>query len=320
VGGFDGTLGHFAEWVLAARYATEGFVVGQCPEIGMWHLYAGDLVALRAFTEDHVRGEIGYLARDPALRRESLIEAPIEWSARGDRRRDLARHVLRLIAVEVAQARRERSVPVVDWRLGLRWAAAAITGGRVGQVAAFFDVFARRAQLWWAERFARRSELAFRFERYVAAVIRRARLQQADEFVARRRRVQTGELWNASPEGGDAGAGFHDCERFGDVPFRWSQPVAAIGVDLRPGRYVVHVYSLGVQLADSPPPPALYFNGRRVADLTISGEGNVISFYVDVRGASKNWIGLVCPPRSAPGDSRLLGLPLVSVLATLDDR
>jgi hypothetical protein len=320
VGGFDGTVGHFAEWVLAARYATENFVVGQCPEIGMWHLYAGDLVALRAFTEDHVRGEIGYLARDPAQRRESLIEAPIEWSARGDRRRDLARHVLRLIAGEVAQARRKRREPSVDWRLGLRWVAAAIAGGVPARFAASVDVVATRARVFLAERFAPRPELAFRFEGYVAAVIRRVRLQQADEFVGRRQPAQTGELWNASPEGGDAGAGFHDCERFGDVPFRWCQPVAAIGVDLRPGRYVVHVYTLGVQLADSPPPPALYFNGKRVADLRISGEGNVISFHVDVPDSSKNWIGFVCPPRSALGDSRLLGLPLVSVLATLDDR
>ena len=320
VGGFDATLGHFAEWVLAARYATEGFIVGHSPDIEMWHLYTGDVLALRGFTEDHVRGEIEYLARDPALRRETFIEAPVEWCARGDRRRDLARHVLRLIAGEVAQARTERRVPVVDWRLGLRWVAAATAGGRLGRIAAFAGVVARRAHLFVAERFARKSELALAFERYIAAVIRRSRLEQSDAFVARRQPARTGELWNASPEGGDAGAGFHGCERFGDVPFRWSQPVAAIGVDLLPGRYVVHVYMLAVQLADSPPPPALYFNGERVTNLRISADGNAIGFCVDVPASSKNWLGLVCPPISAPGDSRLLGLPLVSVLATLDDR
>jgi hypothetical protein len=319
VGGFDGTLGHFAEWLLAARYATEGFVVGQCPDIEMWHLYTGDLVGLRAFTEDHVRGEIEYLARNPALRREALIEAPIEWSARGDRRCDLARDVLRLIAGEVVQARKERRIPAADWRLGFRWAAAAIAGGRFDRVAAFFQVLARRAHLMIAERFASQPALARSFERYIAAVIRRARLRRCDELVARRQPARGGELWNASPEGGDAGAGFHDCERLGDVPFRWSQPVAVIGLDLLPGRYVVRAHTLAVQLADSAPPPALYFNGRRISDLQISGAGNTIGFRVDVRAAGGNWLGVVCPPRTAPGDARLLGLPFVSVLATLDD-
>jgi hypothetical protein len=91
VGGFESSLGHFAEWVLAARYATEGFVVGQCPDIEMWHAYTGDVAGLRAFTEDFVRGEITYLARDPEMRREMLIAPPVEWSSRGDRRRDLSR-------------------------------------------------------------------------------------------------------------------------------------------------------------------------------------------------------------------------------------
>jgi hypothetical protein len=63
----------------------------------------------------------------------------------------------------------------------------------------------------------------------------------------------------------------------------------------------------------------LYFNGRRISDLQISGAGNTIGFRVDVRAAGGNWLGVVCPPRTAPGDARLLGLPFVSVLATLDD-
>jgi hypothetical protein len=319
-GGLDVALGHFAEWVLAARYATEGLVVGQCPDIDLWHLYTGDLAGLRYFTEDFVRGEIAYVARDRALRREALIEAPSEWSCRGDRRRDLARHVVRLVAAETAQARIERREASVSWQFALRWLPAAVAGGAALRTAAALRVLACRAALFVAERFAAKHQLAGAFDRYIAAVIRAARLRWSDEFLARRRPAQTGELWSASSEGGDAGAGFHDYERFGDVAFRWSHPVSVIGLDLPPGRYDVHVHTLSVQLANRPSPaPAFYFNGQRVTEFSVWNGGNSIGFAVEVLRSKGNWFGWICPPRSAPEDSRLLGIPLVSVLATVGD-
>lgn len=317
-GGFDVSLGHFAEWLLAARYATQGFAVGQCPDIEMWHFYAGNITALRSFTENFVRGEIAYLARDPALRRESLIEAPGEWCARGDRRRDLAADLLRLIACELMQARAERREPHVDWRLGLHWIARSVAGGWWERLTAGVHVAACRARLFAARSFAAPAVLVTAFERYIAAVIRRARLQSSDRNMARRQPRLTGELWNAWPDSGDASAGFYGCEDAEGVPFRWSQPAAVIGLDLAQGSYRIRIHTLAVQLARSPIRAMIWYNGRRVADPRVSSDGNTFDVRIDVRAGRHNWLGLICPAHSAPDDPRLLGIPLVSVVATLE--
>jgi len=317
-GGFDVSLGHFAEWVLAARYATQGFVVGQCPDIEMWHYYAGNITALRSFTENFVRGEIAYLARDPALRRETLIEAPGEWCARGDRRRDLARHMLRLLGSEVMQARAERRDPDADWRNGLRWIPRAVAGGWWERLTAEVQVVACRARLFTARSLAAPAVLVTAFERYIAAVIRRTRLRSSDRQVARRQPRLTGELWNAWPDSGDASAGFYDCEDAEGVPFRWSRPAAVIGLDIAPGPYRIRMHTLAVQLARSAIRPTIWFNGERVADPRVSSDGNTFDVRIEVRGGRRNWLGLICAAHSAPDDPRQLGIPLVSVVATLE--
>ena len=316
-GGFDATLGHFAEWVLAARYRTEGFIVGHCPEIELWHLFTGDLGELAPFTEDFVRGEITYLARDPATWREALIEAPLEWSCRGDRRRDLARYILRLIAREAMSARRERRLPRVSWRMGLARAPVAIAGGWPARMLAALQLFACRAGLLAAQLGNRSVGVAF--ERCMSAIIRRARLQWSDAFLARRQPSATGELWSAFPDRGDAAAGLHDWEHADGVPFRWSEPVAAVAVDLPPGRYLIHVNTLSKQLAKCSQQPEFFLNACPIADVRIMDDGNTISFVADLQRSGKNWLGWICAPSSAPGDTRLLGLPLVSILATVGD-
>jgi hypothetical protein len=315
-GGFDASLGHFAEWVLAARYRTEGLVVGHCPEIELLHVFTGDIGELRPFTEDFVRGEIAYLARDPATRRETLIEAPLEWSCRGDRRRDLAGHIVRLIAVETMRARKERRPANVSWRLALKRVPVVLAGGAFARMAAALEVLASRAALI-AVQLDRNRSVAVAFERCMAAIIRRARLRFSDEHLAQRRPCDTGEVWNAFPDRGDAGAGLHDWEHLDDIPFRWSEPVAAIALDLSPGRYLIHVHTLWKQLAKTALRPEFFLNGKRVTGVRTSNGGNTIAFEVDVRRSGNNALGWICPATSAPEDERKLGLPLVSVLATV---
>jgi hypothetical protein len=320
VGGFDATLGHFAEWVLAARYATAGFVVGYCPDIRMSHLYPGEIAMTRHFTEDFTKGEIAYLARNPAERGEALIEAPLEWTGRGERRRDLARHIVAMIAAETRRALAERRPANLDWRLGLKWLPVAAFGGGLARMAAVLDVIVARARLIVATRFAPKPALAAAFERYVSAIIRRARLRWADAASAYRRSTESGELWSAFPDMAGDAAGLHDAEEYGDVLFCWSEPAAVVAVDLRPGRYRIHINTLQVQLADEVGQPEFYFNAEPIPRERIMLDDNAISFHVDVPRSGKSWLGWICSQTSAPGDRRRLGLPLVSILATIAER
>jgi hypothetical protein len=319
VGGFDAGLGHFAEWVFAARYATAGFVVGHCPDIEMWHLYPGDVATLRHFTEDFTKGEIAYLARDPADRDETFIEAPIEWSSRGERRADLARHIVAMVAAETRRALIERRPANLDWRHALTWLPVVVFGGALTRARAEIDVIIARAGLIAATRFQPRPALAVAFERYVSAIIRRARLRSTDAFCKQSRWTESGELWSAFPEMAGNAAGLHAPEEYEDVLFSWSEPAAVVAIDLGPGRYCIHVNTLQVQLADEMRKPEFYVNGKPIPDERIALDENVMSFSIDVPSSEKSWLGWICSQTSAPGDLRQLGLPVVSLLATIAD-
>jgi hypothetical protein len=317
-GGFDGELGHFAEWVLAARYATEGFVVGNCPDIVMWHLYPGDLGALRAFTEDFTRGEIAYLGRNHAQRRETLIEAPLEWTRRGERRRDLAAHVMRVVIGETRRARAERRPATIGWRPALKRLPVAVFGGRLDHVASMVQLVTCYAVLLCTRRFGSLPALGIAFERYIAAVIRRTRLRCTDASLAPGRPAETGELWTPYPDMAANAAGLHHFEEFQGVRFCWSEPEAVVAVDLPPGRYRIHVHTLQAQLCeDACETPEFFFNAKPVPRDDVSADGDAIRFCVDVPPAENSRLAWICAPASAPGDERRLGLPLVSVLATL---
>src|SRR5271165_6309409 len=62
-GELEPEFGHFAEWVLAERYAARGLEIGYVPEAIVHHYYIGALDELRAFTLDFVSGEIRYFSR-----------------------------------------------------------------------------------------------------------------------------------------------------------------------------------------------------------------------------------------------------------------
>src|SRR6266568_2888498 len=95
-GGFDARLGHFAEWVLAARYHELGLAIGYAPDVHLRHFYVGDVAELRQFTNDFIDGEIRYLSgRSPGV--ERMIEEPLEWSTRNNWSRPHARHVVRCL-------------------------------------------------------------------------------------------------------------------------------------------------------------------------------------------------------------------------------
>ena len=73
-GGFDPAFGHFAEWLIAARFHALGLTIGYTPDVRIHHVYIGQFGEWRRFTADFVEGQMKYLALEPGdpLRRCSM--------------------------------------------------------------------------------------------------------------------------------------------------------------------------------------------------------------------------------------------------------
>ncbi|MGJ8653544.1 MAG: hypothetical protein ACSHX8_09750 [Opitutaceae bacterium] len=61
-GGVEAEYGHFAEWILAARFHLKGLKLNYCPEVSIQHFYCGDLEELVDFTVDFAEGKIRFIA------------------------------------------------------------------------------------------------------------------------------------------------------------------------------------------------------------------------------------------------------------------
>ena len=65
-GGFDPAYGHFAEWLIAARFYDLGLKIGYAPTVRIHHVYIGDFAEWHHFTADFVHGQMAYLALEPS--------------------------------------------------------------------------------------------------------------------------------------------------------------------------------------------------------------------------------------------------------------
>ncbi|HMK10692.1 MAG TPA: hypothetical protein VK461_03875, partial [Acidimicrobiales bacterium] len=96
-GGFDPAFGHFAEWLLAARFSALGLEIGSAPAVRIHHLYIGDFGVWHRFTADFIRGQIAYLASTPPDPLATMFDEVPEWSHRHMQRRSVARRVCRML-------------------------------------------------------------------------------------------------------------------------------------------------------------------------------------------------------------------------------
>jgi len=81
-GGFEPELGHFAEWVLAARYARAATRSAIFRKPVCITTTSASSAELKTFTLDFVAGEIRYFGRNSREPCSELLEAPPEWACR----------------------------------------------------------------------------------------------------------------------------------------------------------------------------------------------------------------------------------------------
>lgn len=306
--GFDLGFGHFSEWLLAARYHKLGLSIGYVPEIELVHHYIGQWPELRDFTEDFVDGEALWLACG-GPRQEPMIEVPLEWSSRGERRKDLAQHILQIAWHQKRWKLRPRLNGGDMMQVLRRHWVAALLGDRLDTVRARATLLWRHVALILARAFASDAQLDRAFREAIAALVHKRRLDASSDV---EKMAADGSLW--TPDELDAGraAGIYAAEVYDGVAFRWSSNVASVELKLPAGEHLVQVRTLA-HILMKPVETLFYLNGQMVPiEAATAADG---TFVLKVARDSENraTLGWVCERQQAPNDSRILGLPVTRI-------
>jgi hypothetical protein len=284
-GGVDPTLGHVAEWMLAARCHRLGLTIGHLPEVGVEHFYAGDLDDWAAFARDFTRGHMTALARGDADGLGDLFGCVPEWAYQEGWRAATARRLARL---GLAAGRPD---------VAARWLPAAVTGPWLARLRAAvrWRRWRRRvrAQAAAAPIATLRASVAAMMDGVVRA--ERLRVVPAPRHLDRRR----AGAWAPGAEPALPAAGFLPPGARDGVRFAWSEPAALVELPLEPGRYDVAVE----WLPGHDPAPRFYLNERALPAAACRVEGVRARLTLDVSDAAR--LAWVCPSRC--------GLPLTRV-------
>ncbi|MEM8638281.1 MAG: hypothetical protein AAGG51_05690 [Cyanobacteria bacterium P01_G01_bin.54] len=297
-GGFQANLGHFAEWLLAARFYQQGLTVGYAPEICLHHYSIGDFAELEEFTQNFVHGHARFLAEqenDPAI---GLCPYIPYWSERVNY---LAVNTWPILFLTLKIPLWCVSFSVLFYHLIL-----TIFGCR-------FAVFTTNFRVWKTKNllrftlFFRPSTRVEAMRNYCRALIdAAARLLRSEKLIM--------EVSNLLPITGSYCfgdrprfdlCGFHRPEFWQGRSCRWSEPQALIRLPLPPGVYQVRLTWIKMW-------PHLhyglrfYWNGQKLTDKL---ELTDVSLSTQVRVSKHDppWLGWICRRLSTPNDSRRLG-------------
>jgi hypothetical protein len=304
-GGFLPEFGHFAEFLLAARMYRLGYRIGYAPEVELRHYYPGRAPTLVEFARDFADGEMRYhrQAGDDSCR-ELFDEIP-EWLNRHRWCPDPAGTVW--------------SVAVREWRrapVGLRFLLAAAgragLGIRPAVSRACLELWAARASLSWRLwSAAGEARLRLALVRLNEAAVRLARLRFLQGWLASLPHSQPGaperpakSPWEAARADAFRSLGLYGLEQWGGQPFRWSEPVAMLEIPLAAGTHEVSIEWLPLRPVER---VALYVDGA-AQRVTLGASRGVARFHRPAAGRA--WLAWACGVWRAPGDARLLGLPV----------
>jgi hypothetical protein len=120
-------------------------------------------------------------------------------------------------------------------------------------------------------------------------------------------------LWTPSPDDAHRSCGFHAGEIFEGTPFRWSQEIALLELNLPPGRHWLRLETLLTRLTTTAWIPTFYFNGKRIKDEKVFRDDGSFEFEIKRREGEAALLGWVSGLQPAPGDSRRLGLPVTKL-------
>jgi hypothetical protein len=289
-------------------------IIGYLPDACFHHQYTGELSELRRFTLDFVRGEIRYLADAASEPGSHLIELPVEWITQGNFDRSLARALLKR-ALHDARRGRDRARRREYLATAMRWLAPAIFGDRVRRAKSSIAVLAASIRVRFTKLFGSSRKLNGAFTTWVAALIHHQRLSSI--ATARKAKGRAGLHGSSrSPTGrlfAPDHAGFHPIESFQGTTFRWSETAAMVRIDLPAGLNRIEIECAPLFPLATLKELRFHLDGQDISDGDVPIESFRIVIDVGVDRAGRRTLGWTCRRFDAPGDPRVLGLPLAKI-------
>lgn len=333
-GGFRPEFGHFAEWLLAAEMHRRGLVVGMHPTRVLRHHYVGDVPELGAFTLDFAYGQIKYLAEcrnEPTSVYFSNIPELDEFL---QRTRNDDRRMFRLKARVLREALARR----LPWReqqgdrhLRLRFlwhdcVSAAVQGWLPGMAERFAKKQARCAERRLSKAIDDEDSHGAKnaFVAWFGSLVALSRQRFLRDNPALRatfsRNVDfspTG-VWfpdAAAPVGqGVELLGFYESEKIQDeVRIRWSHVAASVWLPLPPGRCTLVMEWHETRALRPDEGLRVDFEGVDIPCTGVKLEAHRLVVEVTVDSARWCRLDFSMLPFPAPGDPRLLGLPVTAI-------
>ncbi len=316
-GGFDHRLGEFSAVALAATLHAEGFSIGYAPRAAVSHHYGMPLREVFAYVRDFTEGEMRFRATEAPAHVAAYLDQSPEWIERRLFEPGTAARLTH--SFTVARRARRHSSP---WRervsmsmQTMRVRVRSVAGVRVRLAGAALQVAYRwLLALLWRGR-------GREFAAYLAwwqSVIRLSRV----EYLHRHRRAMPTSpagrrSWEVAAPDDRHLIGFHAVESRQGRQFRWTSELAAIELDLTPGRYDARL-----ELAP--------FRPRGIAyNLTLLFDNVVIPLHPEIYGETvsfqlepemfradveRHWLVIAARPLPshllAKGEARRLGVPV----------
>ncbi len=331
VSGFDPAFGHFAEWLIAARFHARGFTIGYAPEVRVRHFYIGQYREWREFTEDFIEGQMKYHAQQPRDPLEPMFEEVPEWSGRHNFRRDVARRMRRVLFHDLREITNTADVSGPGewfsrlrrwhWRLYAKWFLRAVAGCWVEMIRAWFRKCSARMALRWHLLRRDKTRAKTSITRCCETISSLARAHFVHQWIKTLKRNgghkvprESHGLWMPGLLTEKHAAGFHLASGTGHETIRWSEPAAAVELPIQPGRYTIRVAFLFRPPVNDDPRLTFFINETPV----LAQDTSVSHDHVDLRvriGKSRfpARLAWVCTAHQAPGDVRALGLPVTGI-------
>jgi len=311
-GGFPAEFGHFAEWVLAARFHALGFRIGFAEHIHLFHQYVGEIGDLRDFTYDFIAGEYAFFSGRERRPGDELLEPSNEWVRRRNWNRRFAWRLAGAALRNVGRA------PADGVKSLVRWLVKACTGAGLDRAAALVEAWLAEARLAGAIRFGDLDQVRRWFDRYTVAVIVQRRLRHVAQW---NRSQGKGAIektvgdanWTPQHDGEVDLAGFHATEILDGRTFQWSEPVALASACVPAGIYYVDIGCCRARGALQHVRVKFFHQGKRLSRDAILICGNTITLRLRVAHDGRSSITWACRALHAPADTRRLGLPVSSI-------
>jgi hypothetical protein len=341
-GGFDPSFGHFAEWLIAARFHALGLTIGYAQEARIHHVYRGKFDEWRRFTADFVEGQMRYAALEPADPLVTMFDEVPEWSMRHQLDRAVALRVCRMLLRDLQRSIGLRSAGSLGprslwpstwpWNVLRGWLWRAAAGQSSLLIPAHFRRLSARVALQMHLLLGNRSGAEEALAKCCAAIATVERTKFLRRWVREESNNATGlptewatvgpvGVWKPGLLAENRGVGFHLAPGEGVEAIRWSEPAAFVELTLRAGRYEIELKWLFRPLMRGGSLLNFYLDERPLAteDVRILDDRALLEVEIPDSSGAPSRIGWVCSAHHALGDHRTLGLPVTSLTWIRDD-